>query len=119
MASMSGISTSVTTAAGADEVTNRAVDAARAQVRIAELNLSFTKVLSLIDGIVGITQVQIGNLVTPTSVLTTVSPPSLEQEAIRDLCRCREDARADLGRCRHRTIGPRRPGRESKVARPR
>ncbi len=50
-----------------------AVDAARAQVRIAELNLSFTKVLSLIDGIVGITQVQIGNLVTPTSVLTTVS----------------------------------------------
>ncbi len=50
-----------------------AVEAARAQVRIAELNLSFTKVLSLIDGIVGITQVQIGNLVTPTSVLTTVS----------------------------------------------
>jgi membrane fusion protein (multidrug efflux system) len=50
-----------------------AVQAARAQVRIAELNLSFTKVLSLIDGIVGITQVQIGNLVTPTSVLTTVS----------------------------------------------
>jgi len=37
-----------------------AVDAARAQVRIAELNLSFTKGLSLIDGIVGITQVQIG-----------------------------------------------------------
>ena len=50
-----------------------AVEAARAQVRLAELNLGFTKVLSLIDGIVGITQVQIGNLVTPTSVLTTVS----------------------------------------------
>jgi membrane fusion protein (multidrug efflux system) len=50
-----------------------AVEAAQAQVRIAELNLGFTKVLSLIDGIVGITQVQIGNLVTPTSVLTTVS----------------------------------------------
>jgi membrane fusion protein (multidrug efflux system) len=50
-----------------------AVEAARAQVRLAELNLSFTRVLSLIDGIVGITQVPIGNLVTPTSVLTTVS----------------------------------------------
>jgi len=50
-----------------------AVQAARAQVRQAELSLGFTKVLSLIDGMVGITQVQIGNLVTPTSVLTTVS----------------------------------------------
>lgn len=37
-------------------------------------------------------------------VLTTMSPPSLEQEAIRDLCRCREDVRADLGRCRHRLV---------------
>jgi RND family efflux transporter MFP subunit len=42
-------------------------------VRQAELDLGFTKVRSLIDGIVGITQVQIGNLVTPSSVLTTVS----------------------------------------------
>jgi RND family efflux transporter MFP subunit len=50
-----------------------AVEAARAQVRQAELNLEFTSVRSLLDGIVGITQVQIGNLVTPTSVLTTVS----------------------------------------------
>jgi RND family efflux transporter MFP subunit len=50
-----------------------AVDAARAQVRQAGLDLGFTRVLSLIDGIVGITQVQIGNLVTPSSVLTTVS----------------------------------------------
>lgn len=38
------------------------------------------------------------------NVLTTVSPPSLEQEAVRDLCRCREAARADLGRCRHRLV---------------
>lgn len=35
-------------------------------------------------------------------LLTTVSPPTPEQEAIRDLCRCREDVRADVGRCRHR-----------------
>lgn len=37
-------------------------------------------------------------------LLTTVAPPSLEQEAMRDLCRCREDIRADLGRCRHRLV---------------
>jgi transposase len=37
-------------------------------------------------------------------VLTSVSPPTLEQEAIRDLCRCREAARADLHRVRHRLI---------------
>jgi len=37
-------------------------------------------------------------------VLTTVSPPTPEQEAIRDLCRCRETVRADLGRCRHRLV---------------
>jgi transposase len=37
-------------------------------------------------------------------VLTTVSPPTPEQEAVRDLCRCREDVRADLHRCRHRLV---------------
>lgn len=37
-------------------------------------------------------------------VLTTVSPPTLEQEAVRDLCRCREAARADLHRVRHRLV---------------
>ena len=37
-------------------------------------------------------------------VLTAVSPPTLEQEAIRDLCRCREAARTDLHRVRHRLI---------------
>ena len=37
-------------------------------------------------------------------VLTMVSAPTLEQEAVRDLCRCREDARIDLTRCRHRLV---------------
>ncbi len=50
-----------------------AVAAARANVQSATLNLGFTKIHSLITGIVGVTEVQIGNLVTPTSVLTTVS----------------------------------------------
>lgn len=35
-------------------------------------------------------------------LLTTVRPPSPEQEAMRDLCRCREDVREDLSRNRHR-----------------
>jgi membrane fusion protein (multidrug efflux system) len=50
-----------------------AVEAARATVDQAELQLGYTQVRSLIEGIVGITQVQIGNLVSPSSVLTTVS----------------------------------------------
>lgn len=50
-----------------------AAEAARANVQAAMLNLGFTKVRSLIDGIVGVTEVQIGNLVTPSSILTTVS----------------------------------------------
>ena len=50
-----------------------AVKAAEAQVEQAHLNLDFTHVRSLIDGIVGIAQVQIGNLVNPTTVLTSVS----------------------------------------------
>lgn len=50
-----------------------AVQAARATVHQAELNLGFTHVRSLIDGIVGVSEVQIGSLVSPASVLTTVS----------------------------------------------
>src|SRR5579863_9453251 len=50
-----------------------AVKSAAAQVEQAQLNLDFTRVTSLIDGIAGIAQVQIGNLVTPTSTLTSVS----------------------------------------------
>lgn len=47
--------------------------AAKANVEQAELNMEWTRVTSLISGIAGIAQVQIGNLVGPTSVLTTVS----------------------------------------------
>lgn len=34
--------------------------------------------------------------------LTEVHPPTPAQEAVRDLCRCREDAKQDLLRARHR-----------------
>lgn len=50
-----------------------AIQAAEAAVESAQLNLGFTKVRSLIDGIAGIASIQIGNLVSPTTVLTTVS----------------------------------------------
>lgn len=50
-----------------------AVKTAHAAVAQAELNIEFTKVRSLIDGIAGVTQIQIGNLVSPGSVLTRVS----------------------------------------------
>lgn len=49
------------------------VDAAKANVEQAELNLEWTKVTSLVTGIAGIAQVQIGNLVGPNSILTSVS----------------------------------------------
>ena len=35
-------------------------------------------------------------------LLTAVDPPTVEQEAVRDLVRCREDALEDRTRCRHR-----------------
>jgi membrane fusion protein (multidrug efflux system) len=50
-----------------------AVESNRAMVEQAELNLEWTKVTSLVDGIAGIAQVQIGNLVGPNSILTSVS----------------------------------------------
>jgi RND family efflux transporter MFP subunit len=49
------------------------MQAAKANVDQAELNLEWTKVTSLVTGIAGIAQVQIGNLVGPNSVLTSVS----------------------------------------------
>src|SRR5712671_498652 len=50
-----------------------AIESAKAAVEQAELNLEWTRVTSLVDGIAGIAQVQIGNLVGPNSVLTSVS----------------------------------------------
>jgi membrane fusion protein (multidrug efflux system) len=49
------------------------IEAAKAAVESAQLNLGFTKVVSLIDGIAGIAQAQIGDLVGQSSLLTTVS----------------------------------------------
>ena len=57
----------------ANQAAKAAVKAAEAQVEQAKLNLEFTDVKSLLDGISGIAQVQIGNLVNATTVLTSVS----------------------------------------------
>ena len=58
-----------------------AVQAAEAAVKSAELNLGFTKITSLIDGVAGVATVQVGNLVTPNNpnsppltVVSTVDP---------------------------------------------
>jgi RND family efflux transporter MFP subunit len=57
----------------ANRAAKAAVKAAEAQVEQAQLNLEFTEVKSLVDGIAGIAEVQIGNLVNLTTVLTSVS----------------------------------------------
>src|SRR5260370_248059 len=48
-------------------------ESAKAAVEQAELNPEWPKVTSLVDGIAGIAQVQIGNLVGANSILTSVS----------------------------------------------
>jgi membrane fusion protein (multidrug efflux system) len=68
-----------------------AVQSAEAAVQTAELSLGFTKVISLIDGVAAIATAQIGDLVTPSTLLTTVSQidpikayfPLSEQEYLR------------------------------------
>src|SRR6266436_5497762 len=67
------------------------VEADQAAVEQASINLGYTKVVSLIDGIAGINTVQVGNLVGPSAVLTAVSQvspikvyfPISEQEYLR------------------------------------
>ena len=68
-----------------------AVAAAKAAVERAELDLGWTKVTSLVDGVAGIAEVQMGNLVAPQVRLTSVSQvdpiklvfPVSEQEYLR------------------------------------
>src|SRR5712692_10289638 len=56
------------------QAANAAVEAAKAALETARINLGFTHLASPIDGIAGLAQVQVGNLVSPSSgVITTVS----------------------------------------------
>lgn len=80
------------------------IASAKAAIEQAELNLGFTKVRSLVDGIAGIAQIQIGNLVSQTSVLTTVSQvnpikvyfPISEQEYLHIADKIKPGAAGDL-----------------------
>src|SRR5215510_10897443 len=50
------------------------IENARAAVRTAELNLGFTRIIAPIDGVAGVAQAQVGNLISAQSApLTTVS----------------------------------------------
>jgi len=62
-------------AVGAELSTRSSVEAARAAVEEAQLNLGFTKITSPVDGITGIAKAQLGNLVSPgmQTELTSVS----------------------------------------------
>jgi len=57
------------------QAASAAVEAAKAALEAANVNLGFTKLYSPIDGIAGNAQIQIGNLVSPSSAnpVTTVS----------------------------------------------
>ncbi len=58
----------------ATQAANQAqLDAAKAELTQAELNLSWTKVYSPIDGIAGISNSQVGNLVGTSTNMTTIS----------------------------------------------
>jgi membrane fusion protein (multidrug efflux system) len=73
------------------EANRAAVAAARAAVENATLNLDWVTVRSPITGIAGIAQAQIGNLIAPSTLMTTVSQldpvkvyvPISEQEYLR------------------------------------
>ena len=68
-----------------------AIESGKAAVEQAQLDLGWTKVTSLVDGVAGIAEVQMGNLVGPGARLTSVSQvdpikvcfPVSEQEYLR------------------------------------
>ena len=73
-AQVQGAVAQVGTAKATIDSAKAAVKSASADVETAQLNLGFTRITSPIDGIAGIAQAQVGNLVGPTTnVLTTVS----------------------------------------------
>ncbi len=57
----------------AHDAAQAAVESAQSAVETAQLNLTFTRVTSLVDGVAAIATAQIGDLVGPQTLLTTVS----------------------------------------------
>jgi membrane fusion protein, multidrug efflux system len=70
---------SVSTASATIDARSASVDAARAALENARLNLGYTKIVSPINGIAGISNAQVGDLVGPTSptpltIVSTANP---------------------------------------------
>jgi RND family efflux transporter MFP subunit len=64
----------IETAKAAIQAAKAQVQTSQAAVQTAQLNLGFTKITSLIDGVAGIARAQVGDLVSPSAqALTTVS----------------------------------------------
>jgi membrane fusion protein (multidrug efflux system) len=91
------------TAEATIETAKASIATSEAAIETAQLNLGFTKVRSLVDGIAGIATIQIGNLVGPSNVLTTVSKvnpikayfPISEQEYLQVADRIKPGAGGD------------------------
>lgn len=68
----------IETAKAAITAAQAQVKASKAAVQTAQLNLGFTKITSLIDGVAGIAKAQVGDLVSPTgpalTIVSTVDP---------------------------------------------
>ena len=71
-ASVAAAHAQVETSKAQIEAARAGVQAAEAALETAKVNLSFTRLTSLIDGIAGAAAVQVGNLVTPSSPAVTV-----------------------------------------------
>lgn len=90
-ASVESAEAAIQSAQAAIESAQAEVKADEAAVERAQLDLGWTKITSLLDGVAGIAQVQMGNLVGPNSQLTSVSQldpikvyfPVSEQEYLR------------------------------------
>ena len=90
-ASVESAEAAIQSAQAAIESAQAEVKADEAAVERAQLDLGWTRITSLLDGVAGIAQVQMGNLVGPNSQLTSVSQldpikvyfPLSEQEYLR------------------------------------
>lgn len=97
LAQVKAAEAAVETAKAAIVAAKATVQAAEGSVKTAELNLGFTKITSLIDGVAGVATVQVGNLVGPNiqnaqplTIVSTVDPirvwfSATEQEYLNNI----------------------------------
>ena len=87
-AQVKAMKAAVRTAAAAIEADTAAEAAAAAAVETARINLGFTRIVSLIDGVAGIANVQVGDLVGPQDpkplVTVSTADPILAQFAVSE-----------------------------------